>query len=188
MDKENVARIVKELIRELGENPDREGLKETPERVAELYSEILSGYQTDAELDVSFAESSGYVGVKDIQFYSMCEHHLLPFFGKIQVVYEPDGRVFGVSKIIRLTQKYARRLQIQERMTTQIANELFQGGAKGVVVVVEARHLCMAMRGVKNGAPVITSAETGSLADPGARAAALDIIYERRQANDEKHD
>lgn len=187
MRKKKVAKLVRELISELGEDPDREGMRKTPERVAELYSEIFSGYQADAELDVRFAEKSGYVAVKDIQFYSMCEHHFLPFFGKIQVVYEPDGKVFGVSKIVRLTEKYSRRLQIQERMTTQIAAELQQSGAKGVLVIVEGLHLCMAMRGVKNGAPVITSAERGSLADQVGKAAALNMLNERTERGGKNH-
>ena len=105
--------------------------------------------------------------VRDIQFYSMCEHHLLPFFGKIQIVYSPDGRVFGISKLVRLVEKYSRRLQIQERLTKNIADELYAEGVKGVAVLTEAEHLCMKMRGVRNNANVTSAAFRG--------------IYERKE-------
>lgn len=178
MRKERVARLIRALLSEIGEDPDREGLRRTPERVAEIFTEIFSGYHATAELDVSFTEKSKYVALKNIEFYSMCEHHLLPFYGKAHIVYEPDGKVFGASKIVRLIDKFARRLQVQERMTSQIAEELLEYGARGVLVILEAEHLCMKMRGVKNGASVVTSAERGSLEDPQAKATALAIFKE----------
>ncbi len=176
MRNKRIIKLVRDLLSEIGEDPDREGLRKTPERVAELYSEIFSGYKASAELEVNFVESSKFVAIKDIEFYSMCEHHLLPFYGKAHIIYEPNGRVFGASKMVRLIHKFARRLQVQERMTTQIADELFGQGVRGALVILEAEHLCMKMRGVKNGAAVVTSAERGSLEDPQARAAALQIF------------
>jgi len=150
MDKERVKKLVRELIIELGEDPTREGLRETPKRIAEMYTEIFSGYDSDSEISKQFSEDSDVVIAKDIQFYSMCEHHILPFFGKIHIAYAPNGRVFGISKLVRLVEKYSRRLQIQERLTKNIADELFAQQVKGVVVMTEAEHLCMRMRGVKN--------------------------------------
>jgi len=149
LDTERVKKLVRELIIEVGEDPTREGLRETPKRIAEMYKEIFSGYDSDSELSVQFSEDSDVVIAKDIQFYSMCEHHILPFFGKIHIAYSPNGRVFGISKLIRLVEKYSKRLQIQERITKNIADELYAQGVKGVVVMVEAKHLCMRMRGVK---------------------------------------
>lgn len=161
MNKDRVRRLVRELIIELGEDPTREGLRGTPERIADMYEEVFSGYETDAELSVQFSEDADTVVVKDIKFYSMCEHHMLPFFGKISIAYMPNGRVFGVSKLVRLVEKYARRLQIQERMTKDIANELYAQGVKGVVVISDAEHLCMRMRGVRNDATMTSSAFRG---------------------------
>lgn len=161
MNKDRVRRLVRELIIELGEDPTREGLRGTPERIADMYEEVFSGYETDAELSVQFSEDADTVVVKDIKFYSMCEHHMLPFFGKISIAYMPNGRVFGVSKIVRLVEKYAKRLQIQERMTKDIANELYSQGVKGVVVISDAEHLCMRMRGVRNDATMTSSAFRG---------------------------
>lgn len=161
MNKDRVRRLVRELIIELGEDPTREGLRGTPERIADMYEEVFSGYETDAELSVQFSEDADTVVVKDIKFYSMCEHHMLPFFGKISIAYMPNGRVFGVSKLVRLVEKYAKRLQIQERMTKDIANELYSQGVKGVVVISDAEHLCMRMRGVRNDATMTSSAFRG---------------------------
>ena len=161
MDKDRVKKLVRELIIEVGEDPTREGLRETPERIANMYKEIFNGYDSDSELTVQFSEDSGAVIVRDIQFYSMCEHHMLPFFGKIQLAYSPNGRVFGISKLVRLVEKYSRRLQIQERMTKNIADELFSNGVKGVAVIAQAEHLCMKMRGVRNNANVTTAAFRG---------------------------
>ena len=161
MDEERIKKLVRELIVEIGEDPTREGLTKTPERVADSYKEIFSGYDSNSELSVQFSEDSEVVVVRDIQFYSMCEHHILPFFGKIQLAYTPNGRVFGISKLVRLVEKYSRRLQIQERMTKNIADELYSQGVKGVAVITEAEHLCMKMRGVKNNASVSSAAFRG---------------------------
>ena len=161
MDEERIKKLVRELIAEIGEDPTREGLSKTPERVADAYKEIFGGYDSNSELSVQFSEDSEVVVVRDIQFYSMCEHHMLPFFGRIQLAYSPNGRVFGISKLVRLVEKYSRRLQIQERMTKNIADELYSHGVKGVAVITEAEHLCMKMRGVRNDASVTSSAFRG---------------------------
>lgn len=161
MNKERVKKLVRELIIELGEDPTREGLRGTPERIADMYEEIFSGYDSDSELSVQFSEDSDAVVVRDIGFYSMCEHHILPFFGKISIAYLPNGRVFGVSKLVRLVEKHAKRLQIQERMTKNIADELYSQGVKGVVVMSDAEHLCMKMRGVRNDATMTSTAYRG---------------------------
>src|SRR4030066_536388 len=161
MDKERVKKLVRELIIELGEDPTREGLRNTPERIADMYKEIFGGYDTDAQLSIQFSEDSDVVIAKDIQFYSMCEHHMLPFFGKVHLAYSPNGRVFGISKLVRLVEKFSKRLQIQERLTKNIADELHSQGVKGVVVMAEAEHLCMKMRGVKNDSKMTTIAYRG---------------------------
>jgi GTP cyclohydrolase I len=161
---ESIARLLKAL----GENPERDGLKNTPRRVARMYSELLAGYHMDpvamingALFDVKYDEM---VIVRDIEFYSMCEHHMLPFMGRVHVAYIPDGKVLGISKIPRVVDMYARRLQVQERMTRQIADflrDLLK--PQGVAVVVEALHLCMMMRGVKkHDARMTTSAMHGA--------------------------
>jgi GTP cyclohydrolase I len=155
------------LLRAIGENPEREGLKNTPRRVARMYPELLAGYHVDPQklvndaiFDVSYDEM---VIVRDIEFYSLCEHHLLPFIGRAHVAYLPSGKVIGLSKIPRIVDMYARRLQVQERMTRQIAdfiNDVLQ--PRGVAVVVEALHLCTMMRGVrKHDARMTTSAMQG---------------------------
>ena len=161
MDHERVKKLVRELIIEVGEDPTREGLRETPQRIANMYTEIFEGYDSDSELSVQFSEDSDTVIARDIQFYSMCEHHMLPFFGKIHIAYSPNGRVFGISKLVKLVEKYSRRLQIQERLTKNIADELYGQGIRGVVVLVEAEHLCMKMRGVRNDAVLLSSAFRG---------------------------
>jgi len=159
---------VKELLLALGENPQREGLVNTPRRVARMYNELLAGYSTDpvamingALFEVKYDEM---VLVRDIEFYSLCEHHMLPFMGRVHVAYIPDGKVLGISKIPRIVDMYARRLQVQERMTRQIADfvrDLLK--PQGVAVVVEAVHLCMMMRGVqKHNARMTTSAMHGA--------------------------
>ena len=161
MDEERVKKLVRELIIEVGEDPTREGLRETPRRIADMYREIFAGYDSDSELSVQFSEDSDTVVARDIQFYSMCEHHMLPFFGKVHIAYSPDGRVFGISKLVRLVEKYSKRLQIQERLTRNIADELYSKGIKGVAVIADAEHLCMKMRGVRNGATLSSSAFRG---------------------------
>lgn len=177
MDDERVKRLVRELIIELGEDPTREGLRETPERMASMYREIFGGYESDSELSVQFSEDSDAVVAKDIQFYSMCEHHMLPFFGKIHIAYAPDGRVFGISKLVRLVEKHAKRLQIQERLTKNIADELYGQGVKGVVVTADAEHLCMRMRGVRNNARMTSTAFRGIYENRAEKEDILSIIH-----------
>jgi len=172
-----------QLINALGENPEREGLKNTPKRVARMYLELLSGYRSDPQKVVNGAlfniTYDEMVIVRDIEFYSLCEHHMLPFLGRVHVAYMPAGKVIGLSKIPRLVDVYARRLQVQERMTRQIADiiqELLE--PNGVAVVVEGLHLCSMMRGVKkHGARMTTSAMHGSFrTNPSTRQEFLDNI------------
>ena len=176
MDEERIKKLVRELLIEIGEDPTREGLTKTPERIASAYKEIFGGYDSNSELSVQFSEDSEVVVVRDIQFYSMCEHHMLPFFGKIQLAYTPNGRVFGISKLVRLVEKYSRRLQIQERMTKNIADELYSHGVKGVAVITEAEHLCMKMRGVKNNASVSSAAFRGIYEKKEEKESIVNII------------
>jgi GTP cyclohydrolase I len=157
----------REILQSIGEDPDREGLLKTPYRCARALRELTRGYAQDPEAIINGAlfteEYSEMIIIKDIDFYSLCEHHLLPFFGKVHVAYLPSGRIVGISKIARLADVFARRLQVQERMTTQIANLLMEKlQPEGVGVVVEAEHLCMRMRGVeKQNSYVVTSAMHG---------------------------
>ena len=154
---------VRQILVEIGEDPDREGLLDTPARMHRMYAELTAGYHVDPDrlinraiFEVGYSEM---VVVKDIEFHSLCEHHLLPFFGRAHVAYVPDGRVIGLSKIPRIVEMYARRLQVQERMTQQIAELLMERLApKGVGVVLEATHLCAAMRGVRKPGTVMTTA------------------------------
>lgn len=183
VDLERAAAAVRELLIALGEDPDREGLVDTPGRVARAYAETFAGmWQTPEEaLSRTFAvDHSELVIVRDIEVYSTCEHHLVPFHGVAHVGYipAPDGRVTGLSKIARLVEVFARRPQVQERLTTEIADALVNHlHAQGVLVVVECEHLCMSMRGVrKPGAMTITSAVRGQLASPATRAEAMSLI------------
>jgi len=177
INKKRVAKLVRQLLLELGENPDREGLLGTPTRIADMYEEIFGGYRMDAELDVSFSEDTDAIVAKDIQFYSMCEHHMLPFFGRIHVAYVPSGKVFGVSKLVRLVEKYSRRLQIQERLTKQVADELVRMGVKGALVIAEGEHLCMKMRGVRNDSSITTIAHRGIMEQKDMREHVMALIY-----------
>lgn len=158
---------VRAILTSLGEDPEREGLRKTPERVMRAFRTFTKGYVEDPRAvigDAMFTEDySEMIIVKDIDFFSLCEHHLLPFFGRVHVAYIPKGRIVGISKIARLVETYARRLQVQERMTEQIANTIHEVlGAGGVGVVVEAEHMCMRMRGVeKPNSVVVTSALVG---------------------------
>jgi GTP cyclohydrolase IA len=179
MDQERVKKLVRELIIELGEDPTREGLRETPERIANMYKEIFGGYDSDSELSVQFSEDSDVVIARDIQFYSMCEHHMLPFYGRVHIAYSPNGRVFGISKLVRLVEKYSKRLQIQERLTKNIADELHSQGVKGVVVLVDAEHLCMKMRGVKNDATLSSSAFRGIYENKEEKIGIMSLIRQR---------
>lgn len=160
--------LITNLLSAIGEDPEREGLRNTPDRVARMYTELLSGYGTDPETIINGAlfniDYDEMVLVRDIEFYSLCEHHMLPFLGRAHVAYLPKGKVIGLSKIPRIVDMYARRLQVQERMTRQIA-DLIQTTLEpqGVAVVVEGMHLCAMMRGVKkHDARMTTSAMHGS--------------------------
>jgi GTP cyclohydrolase IA len=160
MDKKRVQELTASLLEAIGENPKREGLRETPRRVADVYAELTEGYSMNPKeiLSKEWNEVSGMVVAKDIGFFSFCEHHLLPFSGKVHIGYIPSKAVVGLSKLVRLVDCFSRRLQLQERMTKQIADALYETlHPRGVVVVVQARHLCMEMRGVKSGAEILTS-------------------------------
>ena len=161
INKKNIEKLIRQLLIELGENPDREGLISTPRRIAEMYNEIFAGYSSDSELGVSFTEQTDLIIAKDIQFYSMCEHHMLPFYGKIHIAYIPSRKVFGISKLVRLVEKYAKRLQVQERLTKEIANELDSMGVNAVMVIAEGEHLCMKMRGVRDNSKIMTTTSKG---------------------------
>ena len=183
-DLERIEKAVREILIAIGENPDREGLKETPKRVAKMYQEVLSGYLDSPENHlVLFTEKyDEMILVKDIPIYSMCEHHMLPFFGKAHVAYIPgDSKVTGLSKLARIVDVYAKRLQLQERLTEQIADAIMEKlKAKGVMVVIEAQHLCMVMRGVKKpGSYTVTSAVKGIMRREPTRMEALFLIKGR---------
>jgi GTP cyclohydrolase I len=178
-----IAKLVEELLRELGEDPEREGIERTPERVEKALRYLTSGYGKDPREvlnDALFVEEyDEMVIVKDIDFASLCEHHLLPFIGKCHVAYMPNKKIVGLSKIPRLVEMFSRRLQVQERLTTQIANtinDVLQ--PRGVAVVMEALHLCMVMRGVeKQNSKAITSAMLGSFRNrPETRAEFMELI------------
>jgi GTP cyclohydrolase I len=166
-----IEKLVRELLVELGEDPEREGLLKTPLRVAQAMRFLTQGYRSNPEKVINNAlftqDTGGMVIVKDIEFYSLCEHHMLPFFGRCHIGYLPNGRVFGVSKLARLVDVYARRLQLQERLTEQISKVIMESiDAKGVGVMIEARHLCMMMRGVeKQNSTMVTSSVLGVFRD-----------------------
>jgi len=166
MDREKLIKAARMILEAIGEDPDREGLQETPERIARMYEEVFEGLHRDPgeSLKTIFTEEyDEIVLVKDISFASMCEHHLLPFVGKAHVAYMPDGKVLGISKLARAVELFARRPQVQERLTNQIADLVDSiAGPRGVAVVVEAAHTCMTIRGVKKpGSSVTTSAMRG---------------------------
>ena len=177
INKRKIEKLLRQLLIELGENPDREGLLATPRRIADMYEEIFGGDKVDAGLDVSFSEETDAIIARDIQFYSMCEHHMLPFYGKIHIAYIPDGKVFGISKLVRLVEKYSRRMQIQERLTKEIAGEIMEMGVKGVLVIIEGEHLCMKMRGVRNDSVILTLAHRGVMENKEIRENALVLLY-----------
>ncbi|MCZ7528163.1 MAG: GTP cyclohydrolase I FolE [Acidimicrobiia bacterium] len=184
VDQARVERAVRELLIAIGEDPDRDGLLRTPARVAEMYAELFGGLHEDPtrHLSVTFeANHDEMVMVRDIPLYSLCEHHLVPFHGRAHVAYipGPDGRITGLSKLARLVEGFARRPQVQERLTTQIADAMQRVlEPAGVFVVIEAEHLCMAMRGVrKPGSLTVTSAVRGLFKDnPATRAEAMSFI------------
>jgi GTP cyclohydrolase I len=176
-NKEGIAEAVRAILTHVGEDPNREGLRRTPERVSRMYDELLAGYATDPVALINDAlfevEYDEMVIVKDIEFFSMCEHHMLPFYGRAHVAYCPTDKVIGLSKIPRIVEMFARRLQVQERMTQQIAELLDERlNPCGVGVVIEGSHMCSMMRGVKKEhARMVTSAMLGSFKDnPATRA------------------
>jgi GTP cyclohydrolase IA len=184
VDKLAIQQAVRQIITAIGENPDREGLAETPRRIADMYEELFSGLTQDPGrlLEVGFDAEDHHemVVVKDIPFSALCEHHLLPFHGQAHIGYIPNARILGVSKIARLLEMLAHRPQVQERLTSQVADFLCQGGlaAKGAGVVIEAEHTCMTVRGVKKpGSKVVTSATRGIFRDdPRTRAEFFAIV------------
>lgn len=183
VDLDRIARGVRLILEGIGEDPDREGLRETPQRVAEMYAELTSGMREDPSehiVPLSGNKHDEMVIVKDITIASLCEHHLAPFVGKCHIAYIPkNGNILGVSKLARLAEGFARRLQLQERLTTEIANTLFDRlRPLGVMVVIEAEHACMTLRGVrKPGAMTVTSAVLGGFRkDPRTRAEAMALI------------
>lgn len=166
MNEERIKNAIRVILEEIGEDPDREGLRDTPDRVYRMYKEIFSGIGSDPQdvLTAVFHEQHNeLVIVKDIRFYSVCEHHMVPFFGKAHVGYLPDGKIIGLSKIARLVDIVSKRLQLQERMTQMIADAMNQRlEPKGVIVMLEAEHLCMSMRGIKRpGSTTVTIATRG---------------------------
>ena len=174
MNHERIAALVKELLIELGEDPDREGLLKTPERVARAMDFLTSGYRQDIDDIINGAvfkaESNNMIISRDIELYSLCEHHMLPFFGRCHVGYIAETKVLGLSKLARIVDYYARRLQIQERLTAQIAEEIMkQTDAEGVGVVIESQHLCSMMRGVEKQSSVMTTSSVlGSFREEAA--------------------
>jgi GTP cyclohydrolase IA len=186
VDTARIERAVGEILLAIGDDPEREGLKDTPRRVAEAYEFLFAGLGDDParHLDVGFQEEHReMVLVRDIPLYSLCEHHLMPFVGKAHVGYIPDGKVVGLSKLARLVEGYARRPQLQERLTTQVAEAIHERlGSRGAIFVMEAEHLCMTMRGVqKPGSVTVTSAVRGIYArDQRTRQEAMSLITGHR--------
>ncbi|MCF3100525.1 MULTISPECIES: GTP cyclohydrolase I FolE [Actinomycetes] len=185
-DEKRAENAVRELLLAVGEDPDREGLRETPARVARAYKEIFAGLWQEPEDVLTTTFDLGHdemVLVRDIEVYSTCEHHLVPFHGVAHVGYIPStsGKITGLSKLARLVDVFARRPQVQERLTTQIADSLMEIlEPRGVVVVIECEHMCMSMRGIrKPGAKTLTSAVRGQLRDPATRAEAMSLIMAR---------
>jgi GTP cyclohydrolase I len=188
VDHARIERAVREILIAVGEDPDREGLQETPARVARMYAEMFGGLRQDPKQHLRKAFTEKYdeiVLVRDIAFNSMCEHHLLPFMGQAHIGYLPDGKVLGLSKLARVVEVVSHRPQVQERMTEEIADLLEKDlGAKGVAVVVEATHTCMTIRGVrKPGSLCVTSAMKGLFrSNVSSRAEVLSLIYGHRPA------
>jgi GTP cyclohydrolase I len=183
MDEKRVSELIRELLVEIGEDPNREGLIKTPERVAKAYAFLTKGYKTDPKQVVNEAvfesESNNMIIARDIEVYSLCEHHMLPFFGRCHIGYIAQEKVLGVSKLARIADCFSHRLQIQERLTAQIARAIMdEVDAEGVGVVMECRHLCMMMRGVeKQNSVMTTSSVLGSFHDSGAtRTEFLNLI------------
>jgi len=179
VDLKKLEEIGRELLLAIHEDPNREGLRRTPKRFAKAFAELTRGYFDTRKYDVKFTEQSNLIVLSHIRFFSLCEHHLLPFFGYVHVAYIPRRKVLGASKIIRIVEKFSRRLQIQERMTGQIADELWNLlEPYGVMVIAEGIHLCMMMRGVRNEGRLKTSSLRGVfLWSANPRNEALSIIY-----------
>jgi len=186
IDAEKIEKAVTEILKAVGENPDREGLKETPARVARMYAELLGGMRQrlDEHVQALFTEKyDEVVLLRGIPFYSVCEHHLMPFIGQAHIAYMPSGLVIGVSKLARIVDSFARRLQVQERLTVQIADFLMTKlNPKGVAVVLEASHSCMTIRGVKKpGSVMVTSALRGLFkSDPRSRSEILSLMHKNK--------
>ena len=166
VDKQKVEQAIRLLLEGIGEDTEREGLKETPARIARMYEELMAGMEEDAAVHLSktfTSQNTGIVLEKDITFYSMCEHHMLPFYGKAHVAYIPDGKVVGLSKLARTVEVFARRAQIQEKLTAQIADALEEHlNPAGVMIMLEAEHMCMTMRGIKKpGSKTVTVVTRG---------------------------
>ncbi|MFA4987477.1 MAG: GTP cyclohydrolase I FolE [Candidatus Brocadiia bacterium] len=182
MDRKKVEKAVRLLLEAIGENPDRAGIHETPQRVAQMYEEIFSGSAVNPDDLVKSLPEEDHdeiIIVKDIPFYSVCEHHMLPFLGKAHIAYMPAGRIVGLSKIARVVEAYARRLTIQERMATEIAECLMRTlKPRGVMVILEAEHLCMTMRGAKKAGSVTTTSVLRGIFRqlPATRAEAMSLI------------
>jgi GTP cyclohydrolase IA len=182
VDQPRIERAVRELLIAIGENPEREGLRKTPSRVARAYTEMMAGLNEDPRRHLRTVFHERYdevVLLRDIEFHSLCEHHLLPFTGRVHVAYLPDGKVVGLSKLARLVEGYARRPQVQERLTTQIADALWEElNPQGAACVIEAVHTCMTIRGVrKPGSTMVTSALRGIFKEnPSSRAEVLALI------------
>jgi GTP cyclohydrolase I len=187
LDQKRIENAVREILLAMGENPDRDGLIETPGRVARMYEEILNGAADDpgVHLETTFDEPYNEIVVlKEIPFYSMCEHHMMPFQGKAHIAYLPNGKIVGLSKLARLVEGFARRLQVQERLTCQIADTLMSKlNARGVAVLLEGSHSCMTMRGVKKpGSVMVTSAIRGQfVTDHASRDEVWAHFYHRHE-------
>ena len=183
VDLARIEKAVREILLAVGEDPDREGLRKTPGRVARTYAELLSGLRGDPRIHLKTVFQERYdevVLLRDIEFHSLCEHHLLPFTGRAHVAYLPGGKVVGLSKLARLVEGYARRPQVQERLTTQIADALMEElNPIGAACVIEASHTCMTIRGVKKpGSTMVTSALRGIFKDnPASRHEILSLMY-----------
>jgi GTP cyclohydrolase I len=190
MNRERVAELIRELLIEIGEDPDREGLVRTPERVAKAYEFLTKGYVVDVpqitEGAVFAQDTNNMIVLRDIEVYSLCEHHMLPFFGRCHIGYISNGKVLGVSKLARLVDCFARRLQIQERLTQQIARAVMESvEAEGVGVVMECQHLCMMMRGVeKQNSLMNTSSVIGSFHESSATRNEFLTLISKRRAQD----
>jgi GTP cyclohydrolase IA len=187
VDQRRIEKAVAEILLAIGEDPEREGLRDTPARVAKMYAELLSGMRDDPEVHLKSVFAENYdeiVLLRDIPFYSVCEHHMLPFIGSAHVAYLPTGRVLGVSKLARIVDCFAKRLQCQERLTGQIADLIMTRlEPLGVAVVLEASHSCMTIRGIKKpGSTMVTSALRGTFRkDPRSRLEILSLLHQDRR-------